>query len=223
MALALIALVGCGGSSSHSKAGGIPPVPTSTTVKLDSQAAELISAIKGTTSLTYHASYAAVVSGTTVTIDVWQKPPNTRRDTQFTAGTSPPTHTEEFKLGSSLVGCIQQGTGSQWTCKEEPAGATDPSQGVTGSITQLLANRSVSVSNATINGRAAKCYTSPPVGTLQTVKVCIAADTHIPVSVDSGEGTGAITLTALDNNVPDSSFSLPATATSVTTTTGPSS
>jgi hypothetical protein len=218
-ALAAVALVGCGGSSSHSTStASIPPISTSSTLKLDSQGQALISLITKNESLTYHAVYTALVAGTTVNIELWQKPPDFRRDETYTYGTLPRMHNEEFKLNSQLVGCVMSGS-APFTCQEESAGQTDPSQGVIGSLQTLLGGRVVTSSDATESGRAVRCFSSPAVGTLAPIKICVTPDQGIPVVVQSSEGTGSITLAALDTNVPASVFSLPATATPVTSTT----
>ena len=211
-ALGLVAACGSGGG--HAKTTTVPALGTPTTVNLDTGAKELVALIAKGKAVTYHATYTAVVQSTTLSLELWQKPPLARRDASFTSGSSS-THTEEFKLNNELVGCIQQ-TGSSWKCTNSNSGQ-DPSDGVIGALTQALGNRTVMAKNDTVSGRAVRCYSAAQVGPLPPVQICLTPDTGIPVLVDAG--AGKITLTGVDLTVPANVFSLPAAPTPAPTTT----
>ena len=213
------ALVACGSSG---KSGGplvTQPAASSTTLKLSNATKDLLALLAKGKNVVYHATYSAAVSGSSVSIELWQKPPLARRDTVFNASGTSSTRTEEFKLADQLVGCLQQGGGA-WKCTQEPAGSQDPSDAVVSNVGQALSGRDVTEKDQTISGRPVRCYSAPAVGTLQAVEICLTADNGIPVLVDAG--SGKITLDDINTQVPDSVFSLPAAPTSVTTTTSAS-
>jgi hypothetical protein len=199
-------LAACGGGAAGHHPAAAPPG----TPKLDASAQQIVDAMKGESSLTYHAIYTATEAGTDYTVEIWQRPPDTREDTTFTVPGSLPTHTEEFKLHGRLTTCVQQGTAA-WQCQDEPAGTADPSQGVIGGLGQVLSGRSVSEANRTIGGHPVRCYSSAATGALAAVSVCIN-DQGIPVAVDSGAKGSGLMLTALDDAVPPNVFALPVKA-----------
>ena len=193
-----------------------PPAATSTSLKLDTSAKELLGLLTKGKQVVYHATYTAVVQGTSASLELWQKPPLVRRDTNFNVGGSSSTKTEEFKLHDQLVGCLQQ-SGGPWKCTQEPASSGDPSDAVLSNVGASLSGRSVTARSDTVSGRPVRCYSAAAVGSLGAVEICLTPDTGIPVLVDAG--AGRITLASFELTVPDNVFSLPATPTPVTTTT----
>lgn len=197
----VIGLVVLLGGGSATKASRLPARPT----PLDPAARELLELLSLGQRGVHHARYRAVSPGqpgVTLTIDVWRKDDISRQDSIASDGKTT-VHTAAFHLESGDVTCRQEGT-AKWRCVPVQGAMNGPEE-FTRLASDELAGRTVSVRDATVAGRKARCFTI--VGEGQSSEMCLSGE-GIALSVSSG--TGRLELFELSRSVPDGVFRPPA-------------
>ncbi len=168
----------------------------------------LLSTLRTGEAATYHVAFKVVGDakqiGGTLTLEIWQAPPETREDTVLVRdGTT--TRAESFSSSKSGHLCTQSGSGA-WTCRTlSAAEAADAgAAGILTSISGEISGHGVSMRKQTIDGYSATCFT---VQTSEQPELCATAD-GIPVLIADNEVR--YQLVSLSNSVSSSEFTLPA-------------
>lgn len=175
---------------------------TSTTEGLELGAQQLIGLLKKGEKRTYHGRYETHAPGFDVLVEIWQQPPNARRDTTVNAQGSV-TENREYKDESGLVGCQKRQPSSPWECQERPAGAE--STDIFAQLTEKLAGLEVIGRAAGVGPFQGTCFAIN--GSTDLREVCVDAN-GIPLSIDTG--TLQIILKVLDEQIPSEVFDKPA-------------
>jgi hypothetical protein len=169
-------------------------VAAPTAASLSSGANQLISLLNHGATVTYNATYKATTATTpTITLEVWQSPPDVREDVIQTNGKQSARDAAiTVKAGSQL--CSQTGSGP-WSCTPIST-AQSNAIGLGGAVSTFLSElggRAVKTSTSTVAGMPARCFesTGPDAGTL------CASDSGIPLSItDQKVSYQAVTVTS---------------------------
>jgi hypothetical protein len=167
----------------------------------------LLNTIRTGQGTTYHATYKVVGDaqeiGGTLSLEVWQSPPQAREDTVLVQN-GVTSHTESFTSPSSGHLCTQMNA-KPWTCRSVAAtqAVSGGAGGMISSISDEISGHGVSMRKQTIDGRAVTCFT---VQVGANPELC--ADTNgVPVLI--ADSDVRYELSTLSESVSASAFSLP--------------
>jgi hypothetical protein len=167
----------------------------------------LLNTIRTGQGTTYHATYKVVgdakVIGGTLSLEVWQAPPQAREDTVLVQN-GVTSHTESFTSPTSGHLCTQMNT-KPWSCHAVAAtqAASGGAGGMISSISDEISGHGVAMHKQTIDGRAVTCFT---VQVGANPELC--ADTNgVPVLI--ADSDVRYELSTLSESVSASAFSLP--------------
>lgn len=148
---------------------------------------ELLAVLAKGQQTTFHATYAVVgdptAIGGTMTLEIWQQPPNLREDT-IVARDGQTVRTESIADATKGSVCVQQGT-APLSCQPIPAdqvGALRSSRFLS-SITTTLSGHSVTRTSRTIDGRTVTCF---QVQAGERPSVCLTRS-GIPVLIETAQ------------------------------------
>ncbi|MEY2570709.1 MAG: hypothetical protein QOE63_1059 [Acidimicrobiaceae bacterium] len=189
-------------SASDGAAATIPPVAAGTT---DTEAAQLLALLAKGRTATFHATYTVTDPanpGATQSIEVWRHNGNIRQDTvvKSDSGTS---HTAGYIVNGHAASCLQQDDGA-WACSQLPDPGADV-DGIFGSVASQLQGVDVTVTDETVGGHKASCFSFP--ASDGTGTLCVTPD-GIQVKL-AGNGQD-ITIADLASSVDDAVFVTPA-------------
>jgi hypothetical protein len=170
---------------------------------------DLLATLRKGEAATYHLTYQvqgdAQQVGGTLTLSLWQAPPDTREDSVLVSqGKTISTASISTPAATHL--CTQS-QGSAWTCRTVPrvqvalGGAT----GIVSAITATVSGHGVVMSKQTIDGYAVTCYTVQ-VSASDQPKLC-AMKSGIPVLL--ADNDVSYRLVALSQRVDDAVFTMP--------------
>jgi hypothetical protein len=167
----------------------------------------LLAAVQRGETATYHSKYKVVGDssqiGGTLTLEVWQAPPQGREDTVLVHD-GQTTHVASFSRATSGDLCTQT-NGGAWSCKAL-AGSQASNTGTSGILNAIsgeVSGHGVSMQKRTIDGFDVTCYT---VQFGAEPKLC-ATDAGVPVLI--ADRQVSYQLLSLTNDVSDSVFTLP--------------
>jgi hypothetical protein len=167
----------------------------------------LLSTLQAGKTATYHVGYKVVGDpqqlGGTLTLEIWQSPPNTREDTVLVSG-GKTTRTESITTASGGHVCTQP-SGEKWTCNaiSKAQAAQGGAAGILNVISGQISGHGVVSKKQTIAGYTVTCFT---VQTTEQPKLCATAD-GVPVLIADQEVS--YQLVSLSASVDSSAFSLP--------------
>jgi hypothetical protein len=141
--------------------------------------------------------------GGSLTLEIWQSPPQSREDTVLVHnGRS--THTESFSSPNGGHVCTQSATG-KWTCSPVPKAqaALSGAAGILTAISGQISGHGVLMKKRTIAGYDVTCYT---VQAGDQPRLCATSD-GVPVLI--ADKAVSYQLVSLSNSVDGSAFSLP--------------
>ncbi|HEY1827266.1 MAG TPA: hypothetical protein VGF87_04560 [Acidimicrobiales bacterium] len=192
-------------SSPPKTAISIPPISSNAVTTTGGQ--ELIATLQRGEAVTYHAHYAVTGSsqqGSTLSLEVWQSPPNVREDTVISGGGHTAT-TESFQSAKSAQVCTQT-DGGAWSCRTVAKSQSTVSGvgGIEAFIADTVSGHGVGVSTRTIGGTKVTCFT---VATSTHPRLCANSD-GVPVQVSDASVT--YQLQNYSTNVPAGAFTPPA-------------
>ena len=183
--------------------------PTVAVEDLTGEARALGEAINRAAGLTYHAVFQGTLAarggvggGGQLTVEVWRRPPDARRDSTITAADQE-LHTREFRLGDELIGCVRVGRDQPLQCSPNPSAEADPAAPLFGTVDPSAGQ--VTARDADVGGVPARCYTVlPTTGAPQ--EACFDND-GVPVVIDGGDGR--LERSSVDTVVGDDAFVVP--------------
>lgn len=185
--------------------------PTTTlAAPTDPGAKQLVQLLTAGGGLTFHASYTAAGPQFQTKLDLWHRPPLSRRDTDTTTAQGE-FQTREVATNDKVVSCIHSGT-VPWTCTPTAVDPTkNPGDLTFGNASKFFENITLTPSTTTLSGRAAICFTVVPSSAVPAPsaanRICTTPE-GIPLLIDTGQGP--ITLVTLDlGPQPDSVFTPP--------------
>lgn len=187
------------------------PRSTSTTeldrAALSAEAQELLALIDRGRGSTYHARYtirsSSLSEGAAVAdLEVWRSGQRIRQDTTF-EDASGFTRASAFGDQTGTITCRQR-TGEEWDCQPESPEPHDPTDDFVQGVLELLADATVTVTDATVGPFAGRCFV---LQSAQRAEVCI--DTNgVPLRIDAGGSTYEASV--VDAIVTDADFVPPA-------------
>lgn len=167
---------------------------------------ELVALLAGRADLTYHASYEAdggeEALGGTVAVEEFRAGSDRLRSDTRTDGLEGASETRTIVVGGQTVACARTDD-EPFACVLEAGAAADP---FLGSLREQLAGVAVEETATTaVGGRAARCFTF--VAEDAPRELCLD-ERGIPLRIAVGDLV--LTLTSLEDDVPDDAFDPPA-------------
>jgi hypothetical protein len=158
--------------------------------------------------LTFHARYAArVKEGTSADLELWNRPPDARRDVRAVTKEGR-VHSAEIKTDQQLIRCVETEK-TTWQCVPQAvaSGGQDPGDLTLGAV-KTLDGSTVEVREDRILNNTVKCFVITPPKDTNGLKqeVCLTAE-GIPLKVDGGDGPA--TATVFEREVTDADFKPP--------------
>lgn len=157
---------------------------------------------------TFHARYVTVKdsplgSKGQVTLEVWNKPPQSRNETHLATG-GERIAASDFRTNDGAFRCSSRG-GAPWQCQSIPSDS--PSALMLDVIKSKLPGRQVTSRDEQVAGRPGRCFTIAATGGGRDDDVCVGSD-GIPLKLGSGDGI--FELAVLEFEVADDVFTPPA-------------
>ena len=181
--------------------------------KASAPAQELLDRIDAGEKGTYHVRYSYTgSSGTGAVMEIWRKAERVRRDLTVVSPVEGTAKTEEILQNGTLTRCLLIGD-HPWQCTGAPVQAAGTLKSPINGVNADVAGKTVAVSDDTIAGQPAKCYTVTPASTASTltaqpVQFCFSAES-VPLRIDGGDGK-PVNATNFDFTVDDGVFTPPA-------------
>ena len=187
--------------------GSVGTVPNPASATPDQEATELAALLEKGRKLTFHTTYKASGDPATtgdLSIEVWRKNGNIRQDTHTTTG-SGASDTAGFVIDGKSTTCSKVGN-TPWACSIAPDQGTNP-DGIFGSTVAQLAGQDVTVTDDTIAGRKARCFSFA--STDGKGKVCVTPE-GLPLELKINEID--LLVDQVSTSVDDTAFVPPAPA-----------
>ena len=179
---------------------------------LEGPARELVELLRAGASQTFYGRWESdAMRGDEpqVEMEIWNSPPKVRRDNVLRSEASE-VHTSEYDTGGDvIIRCARLDT--DWRCAPSPyeEGTPVPGDLSLGAIGEDIGSRQVTVRDADVDGRAARCFTvAEDDGTFD---LCVSAADGIPLLIDSPDAE--LRLVVLEREVDDAAFTPPGSTT----------
>ncbi|HEX9681741.1 MAG TPA: hypothetical protein VGA13_01545 [Acidimicrobiales bacterium] len=177
---------------------------------LEGPARELVELLRSGAETTFYGRWESdVMRGDEpqIVMEIWNSPPNVRRDNVLRSEGSEIQTSEYDTGGDVIVRCARFDT--DWQCAPSPyeSGTPVPGDLSLGAIGEDLGDREVRVRDAEIDGRAARCFEITE--DRGTFDLCVSTS-GIPLLIDSPEAE--LRLVLLENDVDSSVFVPPGAA-----------
>jgi hypothetical protein len=188
----------------------VATAPPTTGAPLDDAGTELQDLLASSRDDTFHATYEATAPAQTeggvaerYTVDIYRSEGRTRQDTATQLEGGDYLTAGILVDGTSIV-CAKQGP-QDWVCSETEVDDEEASDGIFGQVIDDLGGVTVTATDETIDGEAARCFsyeTSDGPGSM-----CLNAD-GVPLRITGGQTS--LELTELTEEVDESVFEPPA-------------
>jgi hypothetical protein len=211
----VVATRSSGGSGSVAT-GSQSSTTTATTLggPADSGTRQLVALMTAAGKLVFHVRYEIKTTQAQAVLELWHSPPSARLNETETGG-GRTVESTQITDGTKEVAC-QRASGKSWTCVQSGVDPNhNPGDVLLGNLDKFLAEAAYVVTDATLDGRPARCFAGTkalPTGAGSAApaappRIC-TTPAGIPLLIDTGDG--AVTATAVDDVVPATTFVPPA-------------
>lgn len=175
--------------------------------ELTGDAKELADLLERRETAVYHATYEGTgPEGASLEVESWQDAPRARQDQRVSNG-GDELSLSTFVLPSGRVTCIELAE-QGWSCRQTAAAdqaTIDPLE----AIRARIGEGEVTAEDARVEGRAVRCYRFEV--DRERNELCLIPESGIPVRIRGGDSE--LRLTALEEDVAEEAFTLPAEVT----------
>lgn len=210
------------GRSTTSTSRRTANVPVPGDVPRTGDATEVLALLDRAEQSTFHAAWkakAAESGFSSITFEVWNKPPNARRDVRVLSGEGGGSfHSVTVRNGDGLTSCGRATDADAWECEAaDPKDETaDPLASILDSIRTTVQSGKVAAKPEGPKGRPGRCFT---ITAAEGEDVVCFTPEGVPISIGSGGAT--LELVDLSSEVPEAVLFPPAKPSAPSSTVGP--